>query len=857
MFIQIHKQFLASILILAGLISGTSLYSLQPTSIPIPSTTVVSQINSSANDAEERLSSGNMDLAGSQLQLGEDNNTSQLVGLRFTNVAIPDNATIVNAYLEFEVAQTDSVSTSLTIRGQAADNAPAFSSTRYDISTRPRTTTRVAWNNIPAWTTINTRWQTPNISSIIQEIVNRSNWISGNAIVIIIDGSGQRTAKSRDASAASAPKLVIDYILPTPTPTTIPSLTPSSGSTRFAVIGDYGDGSQAELDVANLLKSWNPDFVITTGDNNYPDGAANTIDAKIGQFYHEFIYPYLGAYGAGASMNRFFPSLGNHDWTTSNARPYLDYFTLPGNERYYDYVWGSVHFFVIDSDDREPDGNTSSSMQATWLHNKLAVSTSIWNIVYLHHPPYSSGSTHPSDPTLQWPFAAWGADAILAGHSHTYERIYQNGIVYFVNGLGGGSIHTFGTPVSGSQVRYNGDYGAMLVIANASQITFQFINRAGTLIDSYSLPTQTSAPSAFSKNSPSNGVINQPLNITLYWGASTNVSYYEYCIDTMNDNSCNGSWNNNNTSTSKALSGLNPNTTYYWQVRGVNSSGTTAADNGTWWSFTSVSCYTLTKSVNPSGSGVINTNPAPNCNGGTQYLSGTAVQLSASPSTGYTFSYWSVDGVLGATNQTSVTMAGNISAIANFKELNQTFDDVPPNYWAWDYIERLYADGITGGCSTFPLFYCPSALITRDQMAVFLLRAKHGSNYVPPEAIGVFEDVDPNYWAADWIEQLAAEGITTGCSLTPLLYCPTMAVTRDQMSVFLLRAKYGSSYVPPEATGVFQDVPLDYWAAAWIEQLAAEGVTGGCNTSPLQYCPSNPVSRDQMAVFLMRNFNLP
>jgi hypothetical protein len=77
------------------------------------------------------------------------------------------------------------------------------------------------------------------------------------------------------------------------------------------------------------------------------------------------------------------------------------------------------------------------------------------------------------------------------------------------------------------------------------------------------------------------------------------------------------------------------------------------------------------------------------------------------------------------------------------------------------------------------------------------------------------------------------------------------------MAVFLLRAKYGSGYVPPAASGVFADVPVGYWAAAWIEQLAAEGVTGGCNTNPLQYCPSNPVSRDQMAVFLVRNFNLP
>ncbi len=264
-------------------------------------------------------------------------------------------------------------------------------------------------------------------------------------------------------------------------------------SIRFAVIGDYGESSQPELDVANRVKSWNPDFIITTGDNNYPDGAASTIDANIGQYYHAFIHPYTGSYGAGATVNRFFPSLGNHDWHAPNAQPYLDYFTLPGNERYYDYIRGPAHFFVIDSDDSEPDGNDDSSTQAAWLQGKLAASTSPWNIVYMHHSPYSSSSKHGSSSTLQWPFAAWGADAVLSGHDHTYERIFQNGIPYFVNGLGGrSSIYSFGAPIPGSQVRYNGDYGAMLVEANEQQINFRFITRTGALIDSYTLSNNLS-----------------------------------------------------------------------------------------------------------------------------------------------------------------------------------------------------------------------------------------------------------------------------------------------------------------------------------------------------------------------------
>src|SRR5262245_8735283 len=204
---------------------------------------------------------------------------------------------------------------------------------------------------------------------------------------------------------------------------------------RFAVIGDYGSGTSSERDVANLVSSWTPDLIITVGDNNYPDGAASTIDANIGQFYHSFIYPYTGSYGAGANVNRFFPSLGNHDWIASGAAPYLDYFSLPNNERYYDFVRGTVHFFAIDSDTHEPSGTSSTSTQGNWLRTRLASSTAKWKIVYFHHAAYSSGE-HGSSTWMQWPFQQWGATAVLSGHDHAYERVLINGFPYFVNGLG-------------------------------------------------------------------------------------------------------------------------------------------------------------------------------------------------------------------------------------------------------------------------------------------------------------------------------------------------------------------------------------------------------------------------------------
>lgn len=269
---------------------------------------------------------------------------------------------------------------------------------------------------------------------------------------------------------------------------------PRPSAVRIAVIGDYGDGSQAEADVAALVQGWHPDIVLTTGDNNYPSGAATTIDGNVGRFYHAFLAPYTGRYGEGAEANRFFPALGNHDWDARLGRglppqPYIDYFTLPegpGQERYYDFVWGPVHVFVVDSDYREPDGTEPGTTQWRWLQQRLSQSTAPWKLVVTHEPPYSSGR-HGSTKRLRWPFKAWGATAVLSGHDHTYERLVVDGLVYFVNGLGGASRYRFGKALAGSQVRYNGDSGAMLIEADSHAITFRFINRQGKVIDAYTV----------------------------------------------------------------------------------------------------------------------------------------------------------------------------------------------------------------------------------------------------------------------------------------------------------------------------------------------------------------------------------
>ena len=181
------------------------------------------------------------------------------------------------------------------------------------------------------------------------------------------------------------------------------------------------------------------------------------------------------------------------------------------------------------------------------------------------------------------------------------------------------------------------------------------------------------------------------------------------------------------------------------------------------------------------------------------------------------------------------------------------FADVPDGYWARLHIERLYLNQITGGCGGGN--YCPSTNVNRAMMAVFVLRAAHGPDFTPPAATGtVFADVPADGFAAAWIEQLASEGITGGCGGGN--YCPTKPVTRAQMAVFLVKAMYGTAYVPPTAGGdIFADVPANGFAAAFIEQLVADGITGGCGGG--NFCPNKYITRAEMAVFLVAAFDLP
>jgi hypothetical protein len=369
--------------------------------------------------------------------------------------------------------------------------------------------------------------------------------------------------------------------------------------------------------------------------------------------------------------------------------------------------------------------------------------------------------------------ATWGSP--LRAYTGNYDafaaKLDSSGALALNTFLGGGGSETGkGIAVDGSGSVY---------VAGESAATWGSPVRAYTgNNDAFAAKLDLAQPGVFNKTAPANGgfVTTSP---TLTWGTSSGAVLYEYCFDTSNNNACETSWVSTGSSTSAGLSGLANNRTYYWTVRAINGSGTTEADGGAWWSFTS---------------------------------------------------------------------------------RNQTFADVPIDHALWQYIEAFYNAGITSGCGVSPLIYCPEQPVTRAAMAVFLLRAKYGSSYTPPAASHFFSDlpVAGKEWMEPWVDELYREGITGGCGSGPLIYCPETPTTRAAMAVFILRALYGSSYTPPAASHFFSDMPVagKEWMEPWVDELYREGITSGCGTGPLIYCPETSVKRQAMAAFIVRAFNL-
>lgn len=277
------------------------------------------------------------------------------------------------------------------------------------------------------------------------------------------------------------------------------------GTQVFAAVADYGldiNYPGPAQDVADMIHGWNPEIVLAVGDNNYYFGEASTIAAN-----NEGYWDYI-------QQGRMFPVLGNHDLDSDSGEVQVNYFfngTTPGNGRYYNIRRGNVEFFGLNpgwnttmagsakgnaafATTKEPDGNSFTSTQGQWLKEALRRSTALWKIVYFHFPPYVSNTTgaskYPGYPRMRWPFKEWGADAVINGDSHTYERLVDDqGMVYFVNGIGGEANRTYAGAVSPFSVfRYTGnEYGAMRITASDTFLRFEEYFITGQLVERFQI----------------------------------------------------------------------------------------------------------------------------------------------------------------------------------------------------------------------------------------------------------------------------------------------------------------------------------------------------------------------------------
>lgn len=234
----------------------------------------------------------------------------------------------------------------------------------------------------------------------------------------------------------------------------------------IAVIGDFGSGKPAEGRVAKMVASFNPSFIVTTGDNVY---------TKKG--YEKLVKAYY--------PQEIVAATGNHDYMLGIDK-FDKFFGIDSNKRTYSYKAKSgVEFFILDS----TAGLASRAVredQKAWLIKALALSESTFKVVVVHHPPYSSAK-HGNTKRYQWDYAAMGADLVLSGHDHTYERIIRRGGMYIVDGAGGAKLYACKKLVYGSLGCDDKHYGALFLYVNDFQLRGVFRGTAGQVLDTFTL----------------------------------------------------------------------------------------------------------------------------------------------------------------------------------------------------------------------------------------------------------------------------------------------------------------------------------------------------------------------------------
>ena len=181
------------------------------------------------------------------------------------------------------------------------------------------------------------------------------------------------------------------------------------------------------------------------------------------------------------------------------------------------------------------------------------------------------------------------------------------------------------------------------------------------------------------------------------------------------------------------------------------------------------------------------------------------------------------------------------------------FADVAPADYDYAAVNAMALYGITAGCGNND--YCPNDNVTRDEMAIFVVRAIYGSDNFTYNPTPYFTDVTPTTFAFKWIQKLKDLGVTAGCTTTT--YCPTEVVTRDEMAIFIIRARLGLNIAGSSPTFTYPSTPYftdasadNEFAFPWIQRMKLENITSGCTATT--YCSTDPVTRGDMAIFVMR-----
>jgi len=263
----------------------------------------------------------------------------------------------------------------------------------------------------------------------------------------------------------------------------------------FAVIGDYGTDDINSENVANLVKSWKPKFIVSTGDNWY-DPHLRNIDQAIGKYYRSYINPYLGAMPlpdgeTQKTENAFWAVAGNYDLDVNVGSDFYAYFTTPypnpANTQWFKAKSGPVEIFGIEtpwstSVNVRPDNSDPNGVQGTWLKQALRDSTALYKIVVFHQPPWTSSSVHYDGRsemrvTAGWKFGEWGADVLLHGHAHLHEVVKRDGVVSIISGNGGRALYPFNpAAVVGHVAGFDDEFGAVKATVSADGILFEGID---------------------------------------------------------------------------------------------------------------------------------------------------------------------------------------------------------------------------------------------------------------------------------------------------------------------------------------------------------------------------------------------